>query len=149
MASDSNSLAILTIFNLLSLGIFFYLIFYATKSFKLNVTIREIKFLTSFEFIRAYIWFISSQEWKRNKIYWLQVDVIILLFWFSILLCYPIYYLLICQYNTWYTGYMRLEMPRIKANFFPDLLESLSSFEISQKLTTIKTGKNAVKIGYF
>ena len=40
-------------------------------------------------------------------------------------------------------------MPRIKANFFPDLLESLSSFEISQKLTTIKTGKNAVKIGYF
>ena len=31
----------------------------------------------------------------------------------------------------------------------PDLLESLYSLEISQKLTTIKTGKNAVKSGCF
>ena len=44
------------------------LICYATKSFKLKVTIREIKFVTSFEFIRAYICVISGQEWKRNKI---------------------------------------------------------------------------------
>ena len=42
--------------------IFFYLICHATKSFKLNVTVREIKFLTSFRFIWAYICFISSQE---------------------------------------------------------------------------------------
>ena len=34
-------------------------------------------------------------------------------------------------------------------NFLPDLLESLYSFEISQKLTTIKTEKNAVKSGCF
>ena len=57
-----KSFAILTMFSLLTLGIFFYLICYATKSFELNATIREIKFLTSFEFIQAYICFISSQE---------------------------------------------------------------------------------------
>ena len=32
---------------------------------------------------------------------------------------------------------------------FPDLLESLYSFEISQNLATIKTGKNKVKSGCF
>ena len=58
----------LTIFSLFFLGIFLYLICYATKFCKLNVTIREIKFLTSFEFIQAYICSLVAKNENEIKL---------------------------------------------------------------------------------
>ena len=55
----------MTILNLLSLGIFFYLIFYATKSFKLNIKIKEIKFLKKL-FRHIYVSLVAKNENERN-----------------------------------------------------------------------------------
>ena len=60
------------------------------------------------------------------------------------LLCYPTYYLLICQYNKWYTGYMRFELPQTKNKSDDEPRELNFTFScfflwISKALSQIKT----------
>ena len=85
MASDLNksknflkSFTMLTIFSLFFLGIFFYLIFYATKFFKLNVTIREIKFQRHSNLFRHI--FVSLAAKNENEIKFISYKFMLLFY---------------------------------------------------------------------